>query len=221
MMRIGRIDVINEGMKEHTFLGFRRKASPDRLYISNGRGPNCGFFTLLFWPEYDQLGTFKVQRPHSFKEKDYVRVEIEKGKITRVDKISKNDALNQLGSTPDPFLRFRHCFKPYIRFLDWIINKLKIRVDYSQTNHEGTFKPVISAYIGSIIMAAFILGSVPMLRFNFSGGSLIYFIDPPLILSLILASLGFVGCTFCLRVLYLVQESNYFGNASDEPQSGT
>jgi len=55
----------------------------DQLDISNGRGIGLGVLQI-FNLHYRQLGTFKVKRPHNFKENQEVQIFIKNGKIVHV-----------------------------------------------------------------------------------------------------------------------------------------
>ena len=69
--------------------GIILKETPDQLDISNGKGEDLGilnFISILMG--YKQIGTFKVKRPHKFKEREWVYITIKNDKIIRVRKVT-------------------------------------------------------------------------------------------------------------------------------------
>lgn len=72
------------GVIEDIGLGIKLfKDKEDVLYISNGR-PN--FFPYSLFVGYRQLGKFKISKPHSYKEGDFVKCKIKNDKIIQIEK---------------------------------------------------------------------------------------------------------------------------------------
>lgn len=77
----GYIEQIGGGHNERVFMGRSvLKRSPDTLYISN----KPDRWILNLFNGYKQLGTFRVDRPHVFRERDKVIVRLEDNKIVNV-----------------------------------------------------------------------------------------------------------------------------------------
>ena len=83
------IEQINLGHDEKILpFGLKLQKTPDVLCISNGIGADIGFL-IIFWPpywKYRQLGTYKIKRPHNFKEGEWVNITIKDGKIIEARK---------------------------------------------------------------------------------------------------------------------------------------
>lgn len=64
----------------------------DQLDISNGIGVGIGWFAIFWSPfwKYRQIGTFKVKRPHPFKEKMWIDVKLRRDKIVSVKPLNNS-----------------------------------------------------------------------------------------------------------------------------------
>lgn len=79
------IEQIEGGHKEIKLpLGLKLKETPDFLDISNGK-LYLWIFSLV--SGYRQLGSFPINRPHQFNEREWVDVDIKEGKIVNVKKL--------------------------------------------------------------------------------------------------------------------------------------
>lgn len=85
---IGKIEQIELGHEDIKLFGkVIFKKSQDQLDISNGKGESIGWLQFLNL-RYRQLGTFKVDRPHDFKEGDNVECTFgTTGKIVSLKKV--------------------------------------------------------------------------------------------------------------------------------------
>lgn len=77
------IEQIGLGHKEWRFLGIHFKEKSDVLMISNGK-PYAWIFSLI--TGYKQMGVFRINRPHTFSEREWVEITIENDKIVSVEK---------------------------------------------------------------------------------------------------------------------------------------
>ena len=79
------IEQIELGHNERTFLGIKFKETPDRLDISN----KPSYWLLDLFRGYKQLARFSIKRPHDFKEREYIDVDIKDGEVIAIRKLKE------------------------------------------------------------------------------------------------------------------------------------
>ena len=78
------IEQIELGHNEKKVLGIKFKETPDRLDISN----KPSYWILDLFRGYKQLARYPIQRPHNFKEREWVDVDIKNGEVIAVHQLN-------------------------------------------------------------------------------------------------------------------------------------
>jgi len=79
------IEQIEIGHNQRTFLGIKFKETPDRLDISN----KPSFWLLDSFTGYKQLARFPIKRPHNFKEREWIDVDIKDNEVIAIRKLNE------------------------------------------------------------------------------------------------------------------------------------
>ena len=79
------IEQIEAGLEEKKLWFIKLRRTPDRLDLSN----KPSWWILDLFRGYKQLGRFPVDRPHEFREREWVEVDIKDNEVVAVRKLTK------------------------------------------------------------------------------------------------------------------------------------